>query len=144
MPSMVVPGNTRLSKQRGYSRKWVWVIGQRSCYGRDCGGHLWKLERAAPAAGGDRRGPGHESLPSNGVESQGGVPGTSPTSRSYKGPFEYSSASPPSPQAVSGLSCGHRHFWAAPRSLAWAWVSATCVESHHPGPGIPREGASWP
>lgn len=110
-----------------------WVIGQSSCHGSDWRGHLWKPERAAPAAGGVRRGPGHESLPSNEAESQGGVPGTSPTSRSYKGPFEKSSAPPPSPQAVSGLSCGHRHFWAAPRSLAWAWVSATSVKSHHPG-----------
>lgn len=45
-----------------------------SCHGSDCEGHLWKLEPAAPAAGGVRRGPGHESLPSNEAESQGGVP----------------------------------------------------------------------
>lgn len=144
MPSRVVPSSTRQSEQRGYSRKRVCIIGRSSCHGRERNGHLWKLERAAPAAGGVRRGPGHESLPSNEAESQGGVLSTSPTSRSYKGPLRRAPDPHPAPGPSLVFVVGPRHFWAAPRSLAWAWVSTTDVASHLPGLGISREGAFWP
>lgn len=99
-----------------------------SCHGSDCEGHLWKLEPAAPAAGGVRRGPGHESLSSNEAESQGGVPRhLPPASRSYKGPLRRAPHPHPTPRPSLVLVVGPRHCGLSPG--AWPGICYICKKS---------------
>lgn len=102
----------------------------------------WSRQHLLRVASGGGLGVSH--CPAMRLSHRAGSPGTSPHQPLLQRTFEKSSSSPPNPKALSGLSCGTKTLWAAPRSLAWAWVSAIYMTSHHRWPGTHREGASWP
>lgn len=86
----------------------------------------WSRQHLLLVASGGGLGMSH--CPAMRLSHRAGSSGTSPISRSYKGPLRRAPHPHPTPRPSLVLVVGPR---LSPRSLAWAWVSVTYVKSHH-------------